>query len=162
MALFAKGRSGVRLELVESLLARLQSDDLPTARLGSSVGASDIVAMSQLALPLLGKRGVSHKGTGPRPLDGLAAKEAVSLLNSNCLMLSAAALAIGEVRLLLDAAMLAGALSLEGFRASTLGVRRSIWRGASRANVALARSCATHWLRAAFGRRAKHVFSRTR
>jgi histidine ammonia-lyase len=116
LALFAKGRSGVRLELVESLLARLQADDLPAARLGSSVGASDIVAMSQLAVPLLGKRGVNERGTGPSPLGGLAAKEAVSLLNSNSLMLAEAALAIGEIRLLLDAATLAGALSMEGFR----------------------------------------------
>lgn len=113
LALFAKGRSGVRLELVESLLARLQSDDLPSARLGSSVGASDIVAMSQLAVPLLGKRSV---GAGPRPLDSLAAKEAVSLLNSNSLMLAEAAIVIGEIRSLLDAAALAGALSMEGFR----------------------------------------------
>ncbi len=116
LSLFAKGRSGVRPELVESLLARLQADDLPAARLGSSVGASDIVAMSQLAVPLLGKAGVASGGAGPKPLDGLAAKEAVSLLNSNSLMLGEAALALAQVRALLDAATLAGALSLEGFR----------------------------------------------
>lgn len=116
LSLFAKGRSGVRLELAESLLARLQADDLPAARLGSSVGASDIVAMSQLAVPLLGKAGVAPGGTGPMPLAGLAAKEAVSLLNSNSLMLAEAALALMEVRALLDAAALAGALSMEGFR----------------------------------------------
>lgn len=116
LALFAKGRSGVRLELVESLLARLQSDDLPAARLGSSVGASDIVAMSQLAVPLLRRRGVNEKGSGPRPLGSLAAKEAVSLLNSNSLMLAQAAITISEIRLLLNAATLAGALSMEGFR----------------------------------------------
>lgn len=116
LALFAKGRSGVRLELVESLLARLQADDLPVARLGSSVGASDIVAMSQLAVPLIGKAGVAPGGSGPAPLDGLAAKEAISLLNSNSLMLAEATLALAETRALLDAATLAGALSMEGFR----------------------------------------------
>ncbi len=116
LSLFAKGRSGVRLALVESLLARLNSEDLPTARLGGSVGASDIVAMSQLAVPLIGKTGVAGGGGGPSPVGGLAAKEAVSLLNSNSLMLAEGTLALLEVRALLDAATVAGALSMEGFR----------------------------------------------
>ena len=76
LSLFARGRSGVRLELVESLLARLQIDDLPGARLGMSVGASDIVAMSQMAVPLIGRTGARPGGHGPAPLDGLTAKEA--------------------------------------------------------------------------------------
>jgi histidine ammonia-lyase len=116
LALFACGRSGVRLELVESLLARLRNDDLPTARLGSSVGASDIVAMSQLAVPLIGRMGAGPGGAGPAPIGGLAAKEAVSLLNSNSLMLAEATLALREIRALLDAATIAGAMSMEGFR----------------------------------------------
>jgi histidine ammonia-lyase len=142
LALFAKGRSGVRLELVESLLARLQADDLPAARLDSSVGASDIVAMSQLAVPLIGKRGVAAGGSGPAPLDGLAAKEAVSLLNSNSLMLAQAALALTEIRALLDAATLAGALSMEGFRGNPRSWREEVDRargqpGQSRTGAAL-------------------------
>ncbi|GLS19728.1 histidine ammonia-lyase [Labrys miyagiensis] len=126
LALFAKGRSGVRLELVESLLARLQADDLPAARSGSSVGASDIVAMSQLAVPLIGKQGVAPGGSGPAPLDGLAAKEAISLLNSNSLMLAEATLALAEVRALLNAATLAGALSMEGFRGNLRSWREEV------------------------------------
>jgi histidine ammonia-lyase len=128
LALFAKGRSGVRLELVESLLARLQANDLPAARLGASVGASDIVAMSQLAVPLLGKAGVAPSGAGPAPLESLAAKEAVSLLNSNSLMLAEATLALAEVRALLDAATLAGALSMEGFRGNLNSWREEVDR----------------------------------
>ena len=116
LALFAKGRSGVRLDLVESLLARLKADDLPAARLGASVGASDIVAMSQLAVPLLGKAGVGPGGAGPAPIGGLAAKEAVSLLNSNSLMLAGGTLVLAEVRSLIDAATVVGATSMEGFR----------------------------------------------
>jgi histidine ammonia-lyase len=142
LALFAKGRSGVRLELVESLLARLQADDLPAARLGASVGASDIVAMSQLAAPLIGRRGVAPGGAGPAPIDGLAAKEAVSLLNSNSLMLGEATLALAEVRALLDAATLAGALSMEGFRGNLRSWREEVDRargqpGQNRAGRAL-------------------------
>lgn len=116
LAQFATGRSGVRPELVQSLLARLQADDLPDARLGSSIGASDIVAMSQLAVPLIGKAGVGPGGAGPRPIAGLAAKEALSLLNSNCLMLAEGTLAILEVRALLDAWTRVCSLSMEAFR----------------------------------------------
>jgi histidine ammonia-lyase len=116
LALFAKGRSGIRLSLVESLLARFQAGDLPAVRLGASVGASDIVAMSQMAVPLLGKPGIGPGGAGPIPIGNLAAKEAISLLSSNSLMLAQAALALAEVRALLDAANLAAALSMEGFR----------------------------------------------
>ena len=116
LSLFAKGQSGIRLELFESLLARFQADDLPAVRLGTSVGASDIVAMSQMAVPLLRKHGVGAGGAGPMPIGTLAAKEAVSLLSSNSLMLAQGALALAEVRALLDAASLAGALSMEGFR----------------------------------------------
>jgi histidine ammonia-lyase len=116
LALFAKGRSGIRLDLFESLLARFQADDLPDVRLGASVGAADIVAMSQMAVPLLGKHGVGAGGAGPNPIRSLAAKEAVSLLSSNSLMLAQGALALAEVRALLDAAAVAGALSMEGFR----------------------------------------------
>ncbi len=116
LALFAKGRSGIRIELAESLLARCQADDLPVVRLGASVGASDIVAMSQMAVPLIGKHGVGAGGAGPEPIGGLAAKEAISLLSSNSLMLAQGALALADVRALLDAAAIAGALSIEGFR----------------------------------------------
>ncbi len=116
LALLARGRSGVRPALVESLLARFAADDLPQARLGASVGASDIVAMSQMAVPLIGKAGVGEGGAGPAPVAGLAAKEAISLLNSNSLMLAEACLALLEVRALLDAACAAAAMSMEGFR----------------------------------------------
>jgi histidine ammonia-lyase len=131
LALFAKGRSGIRLELFEALLARFQSDDLPTVRLGASVGASDIVAMSQMAVPLIGKRGVGPGGAGPAPIRNLAAKEAISLLSSNSLMLAEGALAVAGVRTLLDAAIIAGAMSLEGFRgnAQAWGARVDRARG---------------------------------
>ncbi len=147
LALFARGRSGVRPELVDSLLARLQADDLPGARLGSSVGASDIVAMSQLAVPLLGKPGVGADGAGPAPLGGLAAKEAVSLLNSNSLMLAGAALALAEIRALLDAASLVAALSMEGFRGNLQSWSAAVdaargQPGQSRAGAALRKALA--------------------
>lgn len=151
LSLFARGRSGVRLELVESLLARLQADDLPGARLGSSVGASDIVAMSQLAAPLIGNAAIGAGGTGPSPIGSLAAKEAVSLLNSNSLMLAEGGLAIMEARALLDAATAAGAMSMEGFRGNiqSWGVRVDAARGQpgqTRVGIALRASLANSQL----------------
>src|SRR4051812_18152393 len=47
--LFATGRSGVRLKLAEAMVRRLNDSSVPAIRIGSSVGASDIVALSQLA-----------------------------------------------------------------------------------------------------------------
>lgn len=108
--LFAMGRSGVRPALVEALIDRLVRDALPAAGLGASVGASDIVAMSQMALPLIRGEG----GSAPL-LDRLAAKEALSLMNSNALTLGHGALVLAEARRLLAAAEAAAALALEGF-----------------------------------------------
>jgi histidine ammonia-lyase len=116
---YARGWSGVRPALCEAQLGRANAGAAPDVRYGSSVGASDIVALSQLALPLVG-RGSDGPGLdghiAPPPLDGLAAKEAMSLLNSNALTLAAGALALAEAQRLLDALDLAAALSLEGFR----------------------------------------------
>lgn len=100
---FATGMSGVRPELVSALVERLAGSDLPPVRLGCSVGASDIVALSQAALPLLEGREL-----GP--------KEAMSLLNSNSLTLGQGALFLLECRRLLGALDLAASLSLEGLR----------------------------------------------
>ncbi len=100
---FASGMSGVRPELVEALVDRLAAGRLPPVRLGSSVGASDIVGLSQAALPLLDGREL-----GP--------KEAMSLLNSNSLTLGHGVLMLLEIRRLLGALDLAAALSLEGLR----------------------------------------------
>lgn len=108
--LFAMGRSGVRPALVEALLDRLVRDALPAAGLGASIGASDIVALSQMALPLIRAEG----GSAP-PLDRLAAKEALSLMNSNALTLGHGVLVLAEARRLLAAAEAAAALALEGF-----------------------------------------------
>lgn len=104
---FATGMSGVRPQLVEALVARLERGALPPVRLGSSIGASDIVGLSQAALPLL---------------EGweLAAKEAMSLLNSNSLTLGHGALVLLEARRLLGALDLAAALSLEGLRGNPM------------------------------------------
>lgn len=114
LQVLASGQSGVRPCLVEALLARLQADDLPTAVFGTSCGMGDIVAMAQLSCGIIGAS-ADDAGTGNAPLDGLAAKEALSLINNNSLSLGAGALALAEARRLLDAQTVVAALTLEGF-----------------------------------------------
>jgi len=119
--LFASGRSGVRPALVEGLLAGLRNDRLPAVDLGSSVGAADLVALAQLALPLVGGgRLLAGDGRDPRQaaavLASLAPKEALSLVNNNSLTLGRGALVLAEARRLLVAMDVAAALALEGFR----------------------------------------------
>lgn len=119
--LFASGRSGVRPALVEWLLANLRDDRLPAVDLGSSVGASDLVALAQLALPLVGG-GTLLAGDGRGPEQPPAApaspapKEALALVNNNSLTLGRGALVLAEARRLLIAMDIAAALALEGFR----------------------------------------------
>ncbi len=119
--LFASGRSGVRPALVEGLLASLRDDRLPAVDLGSSVGAADIVALAQLALPLAGGgKLLDGDGRGPEQPAALptspAPKEALALLNNNSLTLGRGALVLAEARRLLVAMDIAAALALEGFR----------------------------------------------
>lgn len=108
---FARGRSGVRPALVERMVARLNAGHRPRALLGSSVGASDIVGMAQLALSQIGP------GAADRQADlMLQAKEALSLINSNALTLGQGAMELAGARRMLLMADRIAALSLEGFR----------------------------------------------
>ena len=116
LQMFASGRPGVRPALVDALLARLVADDLPTARRGSSVGASDIVAMSQLSAPIVARHEGIAGGHGPSPVKFLAAKEALALLNNNSFTVGAGALVVAEAARLLAAWDGVAALTLEGFR----------------------------------------------
>lgn len=116
LQLFATGRPGVRPAVVDALLARLVADDLPTARRGSSVGASDIVAMSQLSAPIVARHEGISGGHGPAPVASLAAKEALALLNNNSFTLGAGALVVAEAARLLAMWDQVAALTLEGFR----------------------------------------------
>lgn len=113
---FATGRSGVSSALLRALHQRLLDDDLPRANAGASVGASDLVPLAQMALPLIG---------ADNPLDGdrrddrvvdLQPKEALSLINSNAVSLGHGALMLLQARKLLRGFDLSACLALEGFR----------------------------------------------
>jgi histidine ammonia-lyase len=97
---FARGTSGVRLELLEHFVARLNDGAAPTVRTLGSIGMADLPANADLA------HGV---------LDGfeLAAKEGLALLSHNAFSTALAALALADAARLLDALDVAAALDLE-------------------------------------------------
>ena len=97
---FARGTSGVRLELLEHLVARLNDGAAPAVRMLGSIGMADLPANADLA------HGV---------LDGfeLAAKEGLALLGSNAFSTALAALALADATRLLAVLDVAALLDLE-------------------------------------------------
>jgi histidine ammonia-lyase len=126
-----RGHSGVRAEVVELLLGLLERDVVPVVPSRGSVGSSgDLAPLAHLALVLIGEGEAFHGGErlpGAAALEraGLApvvleAKEGLALINGTHLMAAAGGLAIRESRRVLDAAVVAVALSLEAFKGSTV------------------------------------------
>jgi histidine ammonia-lyase len=102
---FARGTAGVRIELVDRIVAALNDGSTPTVRMLGSIGQSDLPANADLAYGLL---------------DGfeLAAKEGIALLNHNGYSTALSALALADARRLLDSLDVAGALDLEALGAN--------------------------------------------
>jgi histidine ammonia-lyase len=125
-----RGHSGVRADVVELLLGMLEGDVVPVVPAKGSVGSSgDLAPLAHIALVLVGE---GSAVVGGEPLDGAAAleraglqpvilepKEGLALINGTHLMAAAGALAVRDARRLLDAAVVALALSLEAFKGST-------------------------------------------
>jgi histidine ammonia-lyase len=122
----ARGHSGVRPEVLDRLLAVLNQDLLPWIPEQGSVGASgDLAPLAHLTLALLGEGAfVSRTKTAPEPASevlrragipplSLAEKEGVALLNGTALMASYLALAVEDLRSLLEAGIVAAALSFD-------------------------------------------------
>jgi histidine ammonia-lyase len=120
----AKGLSGVRLQLVELLVALLNAGVHPVVPEKGSVGASgDLAPLAHLALVLIGEGEAFYKGeriagrealrrAGLEPIQ-LAAKEGLALLNGTQAMTAVGALAVFRARRVVRLADLAGAMSLE-------------------------------------------------
>ncbi|MHB8754511.1 MAG: histidine ammonia-lyase [Candidatus Acidiferrales bacterium] len=125
----AKGFSGVRPIVVETLLTMLNRGVLPVIPSQGSVGASgDLAPLAHLALVAIGEGEAIYKGSkGPGgdamqqagivPLK-LEAKEGLALLNGTQGMLALLALAVREAEILIDTADVAAALSLDALRGS--------------------------------------------
>ncbi len=128
-ASLARGRSGVRPELVEHILLLLEHDTVPVIPRRGSVGASgDLAPLAHLALALIGEGQVTHEGQvqetskvfsklGIAPLQ-LEAKEGLALVNGTHMMCSIAALMLSDLERVIDAAERSTAMAYDACRAS--------------------------------------------
>ena len=120
----AKGLSGVRPLVVETLCAMLNAKVHPVIPSQGSVGASgDLAPLAHLAAVVIGEGRAALKGeilnggealrrAGIKPL-ALEAKEGLSLLNGTQGMLALLSLALRDAEILIDSADVAAALSLD-------------------------------------------------
>lgn len=126
-----RGHSGTRPELVELVLGLLERDVVPVVPSRGSVGSSgDLAPLAHVALVLIGEGEATVGGTrmpGAQALERagltplvLSAKEGLALINGTHLMAAAGALAVRESQRLVEAAIVAVALSLEAFKGSTV------------------------------------------
>jgi histidine ammonia-lyase len=125
----AAGYSGVRPELVDALLMLLNRDVLPVIPERGSVGASgDLAPLAHLSLCLIGEgearageRMLADKAVceaaGFEPI-ALEAKEGLALINGTQLSLALALEGLMRAHTLLDAAIVVGALTVEGLAGS--------------------------------------------
>jgi histidine ammonia-lyase len=130
-ASLARGHSGVRGELVELLLALLDRGVVPVVPSRGSVGSSgDLAPLAHLGLVLVGEGEATFeeerlsgedalRRAGLQPLP-LTAKEGLALINGTHLMAGVGTLAVNDAGRVLDAAIVACALSLEAFKGSTV------------------------------------------
>lgn len=120
------GHSGVQLSTVQALIEMYNKEVLPLVYEQGSLGASgDLAPLAHLALPLIGKGEVWHKGRKMPAKEGFAlagiepvllkSKEGLALLNGTQFMSGVGLLNILKAERLLFLADLIGALSLEAY-----------------------------------------------
>lgn len=125
----AVGYSGIRPEVVDTLLALLNEDVLPVIPAKGSVGASgDLAPLAHLSMALIGEGEAQHRGNllrGPQVLAAanckpvtLEAKEGLALLNGTQVSTALSVQGLLQARTLLSSAIVVGALSVEGLAGS--------------------------------------------
>ncbi len=124
----ALGHSGIRLEVLDTLVGMLNADLLPVIPEKGSVGASgDLAPLAHLALALIGEGRVLAPGgtrsaaeamaeAGLAPVR-LAPKEGVALINGTQMMTAVGALAVARAEALARCADVAGAMTAEALLA---------------------------------------------
>lgn len=127
----ARGHSGVRVELLEAILAFLEAGLAPWVPSKGSAGASgDLAPSAHAFLPLLGEGSLLAKSgeriptvagladSGLEPFR-LAPKEAIAILNGTHAMAAAGAHLCRRVQLLLDSADAIAAMTIDALRGFT-------------------------------------------
>lgn len=128
-ASLARGFSGVRPVVVETLARMLNADVVPLVPSRGSVGASgDLAPLSHIAAVMVGEgeamvNGQQLAGVGALSLAEISpvtleAKEGLALINGTHLMAALATLALDDGERLLDAALIATALSIDAAKAT--------------------------------------------
>ncbi|MEZ4465832.1 MAG: aromatic amino acid lyase [bacterium] len=123
---FLKGHSGVRVELVETLLAWFHAGVVPRVPIRGSLGASgDLCPLAHLFLPLLGQGEFQvgadrtvHPGAeigrfAPLPSPAISHKEGLALINGATFSAALLAQAVVQAERLVDAADVGCALAVE-------------------------------------------------
>ncbi len=124
VASLARGYSGVRAEVVDALLALLNSGVHPCIPSKGSVGASgDLAPLAHMAATLLGWGNVQHRGKTLAALEGLkkaglapltlGPKEGLALLNGTQVSTALALRGLFATESVFAAAMVAGAMSVD-------------------------------------------------
>ncbi|RDJ22317.1 histidine ammonia-lyase [Bosea caraganae] len=128
-ASLARGASGVRPVVVEALIGALKADALPVVPAKGSVGASgDLAPLAHLTAALMGVGEIKLKGEvlpaaealkriGQEPLV-LGAKEGLALINGTQVSTAIALKALSDIARVFDAALVAGALSVDALKGS--------------------------------------------
>jgi len=135
----AKGFSGVRAVVIDTLCAMLNRGVHPMIPSQGSVGASgDLAPLAHLALVLIGEGEAWHEGrlmTGGEamkaaeiPTIRLEAKEAISLINGTQAMLAVGLLGLLEARVLANTADVLGAISLDALQGTDVAFDERIHR----------------------------------
>lgn len=126
----AIGHSGVRLEVVQTLIDMLNAGVVPVIPEKGSLGASgDLAPLAHMALPLIGLGEAFYKGeflqgaeamarAGIEPVK-LAAKEGLALINGTQVMTAIGVLAVYDAKNLAKLADIAAALTAEALQGIT-------------------------------------------
>ena len=133
----AKGHSGVRAEVLQTICRLLNADLVPYIPSRGSLGASgDLAPSAHLVLAMMGEgeflghAGEREPATAVLAAAGIApvtleAKEGLALLNGTQFMAAIACLTVADGQSLLDSADVIGAMSLEGLKGLGGAVRRA-------------------------------------
>ena len=133
----AKGYSGVRLEVIQTLVDLLNSKVTPVIPQQGSVGSSgDLAPLAHMALVMIGEGEAFYKGkrmsgsdalkkAGINPI-ALKAKEGVALINGTQPMTSVGALAVYDALDTVKDAIIAASLSLEALRGTRVALSEKI------------------------------------
>jgi histidine ammonia-lyase len=128
-SVLSQGYSGVRPEVLDLLVKLINRRIIPVIPIQGSVSASgDLAPLAHIALVLTGKGEVMYRGQrlpslkmfkkeGLRPIK-LKAKEGIALINGTQATAAMAAQAVLRSEMLIKVADIAGAMSVEGDRAS--------------------------------------------